>query len=104
MTRLTLDKDPQEAFAVKGWNTAIDSEDNLIVFYNEITKVHVTPEQESFTIQVLTPGVEVEMDFANAQEVRDALARFEEKRVLEVDFDVQNSVRFIPRNSKDSEK
>jgi hypothetical protein len=44
------------------------------------------------------------MDFANAQEVRDALARFEEKRVLEVDFDVQNSVRFIPRNSKDSEK
>jgi hypothetical protein len=89
---------------VKGWNTAIDSEDNLIVFYNEITKVHVMPEQESFTIQVLTPGVEVEMDFANAQEVHDALARFEEKRVLEVDFDVQNSVRFIPRNSKDSEK
>jgi hypothetical protein len=89
---------------VKGWNTAIDSEDNLIVFYNEITKAHVTPEQESFTIQVLTPGVEVEMDFPNAQEVRDALARFEEKRVLEVDFDVQNSVRITPRNSQDSEK
>jgi len=33
------------------------------------------------------------MDFANAQEVREALAQFEGKRVLEVDFDVPNSVR-----------
>jgi hypothetical protein len=104
MTRLTLDKDPGEEFAVRGWNTAANSEDNSIVFYDEITKVHVVPERETFTIQVITPDVEVEMEFANALEIRRALAQFEEKRVLEVDFDVPNSVRITPRNSQGSEK
>jgi hypothetical protein len=104
MTRLTLDKDPGEEFAVRGWNTAADLEDDSIVCYDEITKVHVVPERESFTIQVVTPDVEVEMDFANAQEVREALAQFEEKRVLEVDFDVPNCVRITPRDSQRSEK
>lgn len=104
MTRLTLDKDPGKEFAVRGWNTATDLEDEAIVFYDEITKVHVVPERESFTIQVVTPDVEVEMDFANAQEVQEALAQFEENRVLEVDFDLPNSVRITPRISKGSEK
>lgn len=104
MTRLTLDKDPGEEFAVRGWNTAADLEDDSIVFYDEITKVYVLPERESLTIQVITPDVEVEMDFANALEIRQALAHFEEKRVLEVDFDVPNSVRITPRDSQRSEK
>jgi hypothetical protein len=91
MTRLTLEKDP-EAFAVRGWNTAADSGDYWIVFYNEITKVHVMPKRESFTIQVVTPDVEFEMDFANAQEARDALAQFEEKRVFVVDLRFQIQV------------
>jgi hypothetical protein len=97
MTRLTLNKDPGEEFAVRGWNTTTGLEDESIVFYDEITKVHVVPEPESFTIQVVTPDVDVEMDFANALEIRKALAQFEENRVLEVDFDVPNSVRITPR-------
>jgi hypothetical protein len=97
MTRLTLDKDSGEEFAVRSWNTAADSEDDSIVFYEEITKVHVVPERETFTIQVVTPDVEVEMDFADAQEVHEALAQFEEQKVLEVDFDIPNSVRITPR-------
>ncbi len=103
MTHLTLVKHAEEAFAVRGWNTATGSEDNWVVFYDEITKVHVVPERESFTIQVVTSDVEVEMDFANAQEVRKALGQFEEKSVLEVDFEVPNSLRVTPRNSQGSE-
>jgi hypothetical protein len=44
------------------------------------------------------------MDFANAQEVREALAQFEGKRVLEVDFDVPNSVRITPLASQGAKK
>src|SRR6202011_2190737 len=104
MTRLTLNKNPGEKFAARGRNTATGLEDDSVIFYDEITKVHVVPERESFTIQVVTPDVEVEMDFANAQEVQEALAQFEENRVLEVDFDLPNSVRITPRISKGSEK
>ena len=66
--------------------------------------MHVVPERESFTIQVVAPDVEIEMDFANAQDVREALAQFEGKRVLEVDFDVPNSVRITPLASQRSKK
>jgi hypothetical protein len=98
MTRLTLKKD-SEAFAVRGWNTAADSEETRIVFYDQITKMRVLPERESLTIQFVTPHVEVEMDFANAREVREAFAQLEEKRVFAIDFDVPNSVRIIARDS-----
>ena len=104
MTRLTLNKNPGEKFAARGRNTATGSEDDSVIFYNEITKVHVVPERESFTVQVVAPDVEVEMDFANAQEVREALAQFEGKRVLEVDFDVPNSVRITPLASQRAKK
>ncbi len=96
MTRLTLNKNPGEKFAARGRNTATGLEDDSVIFYNEITKAHVVPERETFTIQVVAPDVEVEMDFANAQEVREALAQFEGKRVLEVDCGVPNSVRITP--------
>jgi hypothetical protein len=104
MTRLTLGKNPGEKFAVRGRNTATESEDDLMVFYDQIKKVQVVPGRESFTIQAVTPDAEIEMDFANAQEVREALAQFEDKRVSAVEFDVPNSVRIILRSSRDSEK
>lgn len=104
MTRLTLNKNPGEKFAARGRNTATGLEDDSAIFYNEITKVHVVPERESFTIQVVAPDVEIEMDFANAQDVREALAQFEGKRVLEVDCGVPNSVRITPLASQRSKK
>ena len=55
MTRLTIAEDPGEEFTVRGHNIVIDADDNEIVFYNDVTKVHVLPERENFTIQVLTP-------------------------------------------------
>ncbi len=60
--------------------------------------MRVVPERESFTIQFVTPYAKFEMDFANSQEIREAFAQFEEKRVFVVDFDVPNSVRIIARN------
>lgn len=96
MTRLTITEDAGEEFAVRGHNTVMDTDDDEIVFYNDITKVHVVPERESFTIQVLTADFEVEMDFPDADKVREALSLFEAKKVLEVDFDAPHSVRITP--------
>ena len=96
MTRLTIAEDPGEEFTVRGHNIVIDADDDEIVFYNDVTKVHVLPERENFTIQVLTPDFVVEMDFADADKVREALGLFEAKKVLEVDFETSNSVRIMP--------
>ena len=96
MTRLTIAEDPGEEFTVRGHNIVMDADDDEIVFYNDVTKVHVLPERESFTIQVLTPAFVVEMDFADADKVREALGLFEAKKVLEVDFETSNSVRIMP--------
>ena len=63
-----------------------DSEEDGIIFYNNVTKVHVLSECESFTIQVMTPDLAVEMDFADADGVREALELFEAKKVLEVSW------------------
>jgi hypothetical protein len=96
MTRLTITEDPGEEFAVRGRNIVTDEDDNEIVFYNDVTKVQVVPERESFTIQVLTPEFVLEMDFTDADRVREALDLFEAKKVLEVDFDTPSSVRIMP--------
>jgi hypothetical protein len=103
MTRLTIVEDPGDEFTVRGRNTVINADEDEVVFYDHIEKVHVVPERESFTIQVLTPDFVVEMDFADADAVRDALGLFEAKKVLEVDFDVPASVRITPTNSKPAE-
>jgi hypothetical protein len=95
MTRLTISEDPGEEFTVRGHNMLTDGDDDEIVFYADVTKVHVVPERESFTIQVLTPEFVLEMDFADAEKVREALTLFEAKKVLEVDFDTPNSVRIL---------
>jgi hypothetical protein len=96
MTRLTIAEDPGEEFAVRGRNIVTDEDDNEIVFYSDVTKVQVVPERVSFTIQVLTPEFVLEMDFTDADRVREALDLFEAKKVLEVNFDSPNSVRIMP--------
>ena len=100
MTRLTISEDPGEEFTVRGHNTVIDADEDEIVFYSDITKVHVVPERETFTIQVLTPNYVLEMDFADADRIREALDLFETKKVLEVDIEAQKSVRIMPSNSE----
>ena len=100
MTRLTITEDPGEEFAFRGHNTITDSEEDGIIFYNNVTKVHVLPECESFTIQVMTPDLAVEMDFADADSVREALELFETKKVLEVNSEVPGFVRVIPSLEK----
>jgi hypothetical protein len=100
MTRLTISEDPGEEFTVRGHNTVSDADEDEIVFYSDITKVHVVPERETFTIQVLTPNFVLEMDFADADRIREALDLFEAKKVLEVNFEAQKSVRIMPSNSE----
>ena len=100
MTRLTISEDPGEEFTVRGYNTVIDADEDEIVFFSDITKVHVVPERATFTIQVLTPNFVLEMDFADADRIREALDLFEAKKVLEVDFEAQKSVRIMPSNSE----
>jgi hypothetical protein len=103
MTRLTLSEDPGEEFTVRGYNTATEADSDEIVFYSDISKVHVVPERESFTIQVLTHDFVLEMDFPDADKVREALELFEAKKVLEVDFDLPNSVRVMPSSQEATE-
>jgi hypothetical protein len=93
MTRLTISENSGDEFTVRGVNTAIDADDDEVVFYDDITKVHVLPEHDNFTIQVLTPEFVLEMDFPDADRVHEALDLFETKKVLEVDFDGQDAVR-----------
>jgi len=96
MTRLRVAEDPGKEFLIRAHNVLTDADEDAIIFYNDVTKVQVVPERSSFTIQVLTPGLVVEMDFADADAVRNALALFEAKKVLAIDFQVSNSVRLMP--------
>jgi hypothetical protein len=96
MTRLTISEDPGEEFAFRGHNMITDSEEDGIIFYNNVTKVHVLPECESFTIQVMTPDLALEMDFADTDSVREALELFETKKILEVNSEMPGFVRVIP--------
>jgi hypothetical protein len=100
MTRLKIAEDPGEEFVIRGHNTATDAGDNGVIFYNDVTNVHVLPERESFTIQVSTSDLVLEMDFADADSIREALEWFETKKVLEVNSDPSGSVRIIPALEK----
>ena len=100
MTRLTIAEDPGEEFALRAHNSLTDTDDDEVIFYSDITKVQVVPARESFTIQILTPDLVVEMDFADADGVRNALELFEAKKVLEVDFQMLNAVRLMPTSSQ----
>ena len=103
MTRLTITDEPGEEFLVRGHNTVADTDDDEIVFYDDVTKVHVLPERESFTIQVVTSNFVMEMDFADADKICEALGLFEERKVLEVNFEAPCSVRITPSASEPSE-
>jgi hypothetical protein len=103
MTRLTITEEPGEEFAVRGHNTVAGTDNDEIVFYEDVSQVHVLPDRESFTIQVVTAEFVVEMDFADAEKVREALGLFEERKVLEVNFETPCSVRITPSASEASE-
>ena len=103
MTRLKIAEDPGEEFAVRAHNILTDTYDDEVVFYDDVIKVHVLPERESFTIQIITPDLVVEMDFADADSVREALELFETKKVLEVNSDPAGSVRILPSLEKSEE-
>ena len=96
MTRLKIHQDIGEEFIVQGRNVVTEEDDDEIVFYKDITRVHVLPDRESFTIQVISPAVVIEMDYGDADSVREALALFEAKKVLEVRSEVPESVRILP--------
>src|SRR5262249_11026017 len=100
-----------------GINTITGLRDDGVIFYADVSKVHVLPERESFTIQgesftiqgesftiqVITPALDVEMDFADADTVRKALELFETKKVLEVNSDPPGFVRITPSLGKTEE-
>lgn len=103
MTRLTITEDPGEEFAFQGYNTITDSKDDGIIFYDDVTMVHVLPERENFTIQITTTDLTMEMDFADADSVREALELFETKKVLEVNSHPPGFVRIMPPLEKTDE-
>ena len=96
MTQLMIAEAPGQEFSILGQNTATHATESGIVFYDDVTKVHVLPEHDSFTIQVITPDLDVEMDFPDANSVREALEQFEAKRVSEVNAGAPGSVRIVP--------
>src|SRR5258708_12535053 len=96
MTRLTIAEPPAQEFAVRGRNAITEANDEGLVFYDDVTKVHVLPEEHSFTIQVITPDLEVEMDFPDADRVREALSNFEANKVSEVSAAAPDSVPITP--------
>jgi hypothetical protein len=103
MTRLTIAEDSGEEFVIRGHNTMADEDDDEIIFYADVIKVHVLPEPGSFTIQIITSDLTVEMDFPEADSVRKALDSFETKRVLEVNSVPAGSVRIVPSSEKKEE-
>jgi hypothetical protein len=98
MTRLTIAEapEPEQEFSVRGRNVITETDDEGLIFYEDVTKVQVLPDEQRFTIQVITPDLEVEMDFPDADSVRDALGHFEAKKVSEVKAAAPGSVRLTP--------
>ena len=96
MTRLTIAEAPEQEFSVRGRNVTTDADDEGLIFYDDVTKVQVLPDEHRFTIQVVTPDLEVDMDFPDADSVRDALGHFEAKKVAEVSSAAPGSVRIVP--------
>ena len=96
MTRLKIAEAPEQEFSVNGRNAFTEADDEGLIFYDDVTKVHVLPDEQRFTIQVITPDLEVEMDFPDADSVREALDHFEAKKVSEVNAEAPGSVRITP--------
>jgi hypothetical protein len=96
MTRLTIAEASEEEFSVYGRNAFTEADDEGLIFYDDVTKVHVLPDEQRFTVQVITPDLEVEMDFPDADSVREALDHFVAKKVSAVNAEAPGSVRITP--------
>ncbi|MGA7130709.1 MAG: hypothetical protein WBZ19_30645 [Chthoniobacterales bacterium] len=96
MTLLIIAEAPELEFSVLGTNTITSSDDEGLVFYDEVSKVQVLPDERKFTIQVITPDLEIQMDFPDAESVHEALKLFELKKVAEVHPQAPGSVRLMP--------
>ncbi|MBV8212995.1 MAG: hypothetical protein JOZ08_07170, partial [Verrucomicrobia bacterium] len=81
MTRLTVADAPALEFSVIGRNSITEGESEGLAFYDHVTKLQVLPDEQRFTVQIITPDLEVEMDFPDAGAVREALGLFESKKV-----------------------
>jgi hypothetical protein len=104
MTRLIIAEAPELEFSVLGTNTITNSDDEGLVFYDDVSKVQVLPDERNFTIQVITPDLEFQMDFPDAGSVSEALKLFELKKVAEVHAEAPGSVRLTPIESEPSSK
>jgi hypothetical protein len=100
MTLLIIAEAPELEFSVLGTNTITSSADEGLVFYDEVSKVHVLPDERKFTIQIITPHLEIQMDFPDAESVHEALKLFELKKVAEVHPQAPGSVRLMPVESE----
>ena len=96
MTRLTVAEAPELEFSVFGRSSTTETEDEGLVFYDDVTKVVVLPDEQRFTIQIITPDLEIAMDFPDAGSVREALGLFESKKVSKVEAQAPDSVRLTP--------
>jgi hypothetical protein len=96
MTRLTVAEAPELEFSVYGRNSITAAEDEGLVFYDDVAKVIVLPDGQRFTVQIITPDLEIEMDFPDAGSVRQALGLFESKKVSIVEAQAPGSVRLTP--------
>src|ERR1700751_932379 len=104
MTRLTVAEAPAQEFSVNGRNSITQTEDEGVIFYDDVTKVQVLPDEQRFTVQIITPDLEVEMDFPDAGIVREALGLFESKKVSQVGAEAPGSVRLTPVEREPSEE
>jgi hypothetical protein len=102
MTQLIIAEVPELEFSVLGTNTITKSDDEGLVFYDDVSKVQVLPEEQNFTIQIITPDLEVQMDFPDAKGVQEALKLFELKKVSGVQAEAPGSVRLTPVASETS--
>ena len=96
MTRLTVTDAPALEFSANGRNSITEAQDEGLVFYDDVTKVQVLTDEHRFTVQIITPDLEVEMDFPDAETVREALGLFESKKVSKVETEAPGSVRLTP--------
>ena len=55
MTRLTVADAPKLEFSVNGRNTITEGEDEGLMFYDDVTKVQVLPDEHRFTVQIINP-------------------------------------------------
>jgi hypothetical protein len=96
MTRLTIAEASELEFSVHGRSSITEAQDEGLIFYDDVAKVQVLPDEQRFTVQVISPDLQVEMDFPDAGSVREALKLFESKKVSKVEAEAPGSVRLTP--------